>query len=49
MGKRPSFRGRAEKMFSEPATGTSAELAALVAEETARWGKVVRQAGIKLE
>jgi tripartite-type tricarboxylate transporter receptor subunit TctC len=49
MGKRPSYRERVAKMFAEPATGTQAELAALVAAETARWGEVVRSAGIKLQ
>ncbi len=49
MGKRTSFAERVDKMFAEPATGTPAELAALVAAETARWGEVVRKAGVKLE
>jgi tripartite-type tricarboxylate transporter receptor subunit TctC len=36
-------------MFAEPATSSSAELAELVAAETARWGEVVRKAGIKVQ
>jgi tripartite-type tricarboxylate transporter receptor subunit TctC len=49
MGKRASYRERVAKMFAEPATGSAAELAELVAAETARWGEVVRKAGVKLE
>lgn len=49
MGKRASYTERIEKIFAEPATSTPAELAELVATETARWGEVVRKAGIKLE
>lgn len=49
MGSRASFRDRVEKMFAEPATGTPGELAALVAAETARWGDVVKKAGIRLQ
>jgi tripartite-type tricarboxylate transporter receptor subunit TctC len=49
MGARPSFGERVEKMFAEAATSTPAELAALVATETARWGEVVRKAGVTLE
>lgn len=48
-GRRPSYQDRATKMFSEPATSTPGELAELAARETARWGEVVRKAGIKLQ
>jgi tripartite-type tricarboxylate transporter receptor subunit TctC len=36
-------------MFAEPATSTPGELNELVVAETARWGEVVRKAGIKVE
>ena len=49
MGQRPSYRERVAKMFAEPATGTPEELAALVTAETARWGEVVRKAGIRIQ
>jgi len=49
MGKRASYRERVAKMFAEPATSSPAELAELVAAETARWGEVVRKAGIKIQ
>ena len=49
MGRRASFIARVEKMSAEPATGGAESLATLVAGETARWGEVVRKAGIKLD
>jgi len=49
MGKRASYRERVAKMFAEPATSTPGELNELVVAETARWGEVVRKAGIKVE
>lgn len=49
MGKRATYRERVAKMFAEPATSTPGELNELVVAETARWGEVVRKAGIKVE
>jgi tripartite-type tricarboxylate transporter receptor subunit TctC len=49
MGRQPGFRERTEKIQAEAATSSSAELATLVAGETARWGEVVRKSGVKLE
>jgi tripartite-type tricarboxylate transporter receptor subunit TctC len=36
-------------MVSEAATTTPAELAQLIAAETARWGEVVKKAGVKVD
>jgi tripartite-type tricarboxylate transporter receptor subunit TctC len=49
MGRSPEYRARVEKMFSEPAVSTPAELGALIAAETRRWGEVVRKANVKIE
>jgi len=49
IGKSAEYRERVTKMFSEPATNTPAEFAAVIAAETARWGEVVRSAGVKLQ
>jgi tripartite-type tricarboxylate transporter receptor subunit TctC len=49
IGKSAEYRDRVAKMFSEPATNTPAEFAELIAAETARWGKVVQTAGVKLQ
>jgi tripartite-type tricarboxylate transporter receptor subunit TctC len=49
LGSQPAYAARAERLFAEAATGTPAELAALVAEETARWAAVVRASGVKVE
>jgi len=49
MGRSAEYRDRVKKMFSEPATNTPAEFAAVIAAETARWGDVVRKSGVKLQ
>lgn len=49
IGKLPSYRERVARMFAEPYTSTREELAALAGEESARWGAVVRKAGVRLE
>jgi tripartite-type tricarboxylate transporter receptor subunit TctC len=49
IGRTPEYRARVEKMFSEAATTTPAELAQLIAAETARWGEVVKKAGVKVD
>jgi len=49
IGAQPAFRERVEKMSSEVSTSTPAQFAALIRDETARWGEVVRKAGIKVE
>jgi tripartite-type tricarboxylate transporter receptor subunit TctC len=48
IGTTPEYRERAEKMFSDPAVNTPTEFAEVIAAETARWGKVVQTAGVKL-
>ena len=48
-GRSAEYRDRVKKIFSEPATNTPAEFSAVIAAETARWGKVVRKAGVKLQ
>jgi len=36
-------------MATEPRAGTPEEFAAYLREETAKWGKVIRDAGIRAE
>lgn len=47
--KSPEMTGRLEAMGLRPVGSTSEELAAVIAADTPRWGKVVRDAGIKLQ
>jgi len=44
----PSVRDAFAKIASEPAGGTSTEFTAFVKSQIARWGKVVKDAGIKI-
>ncbi|MBY0339501.1 MAG: tripartite tricarboxylate transporter substrate binding protein [Acetobacteraceae bacterium] len=46
--QRPDIRARMEEGGVEPAANTPEQFAALVAEERARWGPVIRRAGIRL-
>ncbi len=43
----PETRERLERIGAEPQTGTPAAFGELVRSEVARWGKLVREAGIK--
>lgn len=45
----PELRRRTEELGSEVKTMTPAEFAALIKSEHARWGAVVRRAGIRIE
>ena len=47
--KLPEIRSALEGQGATPIGGTPAELAALIAADTVRWGRVVREAGIKVE
>jgi tripartite-type tricarboxylate transporter receptor subunit TctC len=47
--KDPTFRARLERIGVEPAIKTPAELAAIIAADTARWREVVRDLGIKVQ
>lgn len=44
-----AFKAQLAKLGLEPFASTPAELAKFVAEETEKWGKVIRTAGIKAE
>jgi tripartite-type tricarboxylate transporter receptor subunit TctC len=45
----PTVRGRLIALGAEPMVMSVAQSAAFVADETAKWGKVIRSAGIKAE
>jgi len=45
----PDVRSRLAAMSMTPAGGSPADMAAFVKAETARWGEVIRAAGIKVE
>ena len=45
----PEVRAALQKLGSDPKTGTPQEFAAFIADEAQRWGKVVRDANIKVE
>jgi tripartite-type tricarboxylate transporter receptor subunit TctC len=45
----PEVRAALQKLGSDPKTGTSKEFADFIAAEAQRWGKVVRDANIKVE
>ena len=44
-----AIKGRLNALGAEPMTMSAAQSAAFVADETAKWGKVIRDAGIKVE
>jgi tripartite-type tricarboxylate transporter receptor subunit TctC len=45
----PELNDRLAAMATEPATGTPEEFADFIKRETAKWGEVVRQAGLKAD
>ena len=45
----PELKDRLAAMATEPATGTPEEFAEFIKRETAKWGEVVRQAGLKAD
>ena len=45
----PEVRAALKKLGSDPKSGTSQEFAAFIAAEVQRWGKVVRDANIKVD
>jgi len=45
----PSFKDHFAAIGDEPAGGTPEEFAALIASDSAKWGAVIRRAGIKFE
>ncbi len=45
----PDIRSRLATMSMTPAGGSPADMAAFVKAETARWGEVIRAAGIKVQ
>lgn len=45
----PNFRKRMTELGSEAAAGTPEQFAALIRRDSARWGEVIRKAGIKLQ
>lgn len=47
--RQPALRSALEGQGATPVGGTAAEFAAVIAADSARWGKVVREAGIKVE
>ena len=44
----PTFRARLAELGAEPFVSTTAEFAQLITDETEKWGKVVRAAGLKV-
>jgi tripartite-type tricarboxylate transporter receptor subunit TctC len=45
---RPEVKARLLTMGIEAASSSSEELAALIRSETAKWGKLIREAGIRV-
>ena len=45
----PSIKTRLDDMGGMPLTGSPADFAKLIADETEKWGKIIREAGIKAE
>ena len=45
----PDVREKFAQQSVDPATGTPEEFARLIRDEVARWSKVIRSAGIKVE
>ena len=45
----PDLRAALQKLGSNPKTDSSQAFAAFIAAETQRWGKVVRDANIKVD
>ncbi len=45
----PTIEGRLANMGCMPLKGSPADFGKLIADETEKWGKVIRDAGIKAE
>ena len=45
----PKMKARLADLGGEPLTGSPAELAKMIADETEKWAKVIKFAGIKAE
>ena len=45
----PTVQARMADLGSEPLSGSAADFAKLIAEETEKWGKVVKFAGLKAD
>ena len=45
----PKIKARLADMGATPLAGSSANFGKLIADETEKWGKVIRAAGIKAE
>jgi tripartite-type tricarboxylate transporter receptor subunit TctC len=45
----PNIKARLAVLGGTPLAGTSADFAKLITEETAKWGKVIKSAGIRPE
>jgi tripartite-type tricarboxylate transporter receptor subunit TctC len=45
----PEVKAALEAQGAKPVGGTPQELAAVIAEDTARWGKVIRDANIQVQ
>jgi tripartite-type tricarboxylate transporter receptor subunit TctC len=43
----PEVKAALEAQGAQPVGGTPAELAAVIAQDTARWGRIIREANIK--
>lgn len=48
-GKRPEIRERLIQMGIDPVAGTPAQFDQFLHDEVAKWGKVIKQAGVKIE
>ncbi len=48
-GKRPEIRERLIQMGIDPVAGTPAQFEQFLRDEVAKWGKVIKQAGVKIE
>jgi tripartite-type tricarboxylate transporter receptor subunit TctC len=49
IGKRQDIRERLIQMGIDPVAGSPAQFDQFLREEVAKWGKVIRQAGVKIE
>ena len=45
----PTVQARMADLGSEPLSGSPADFAKLIADDTEKWGKVIRAANIKVE
>jgi len=49
IGKRPDIRDRLIQMGNDPVAGSPAQFDQFLRDEVAKWGKVIQQAGVKVE